>query len=102
MTVEAKTAAAIVGEIDAHIVQSNIPITAWYVGITSDINQRLFGDHNVPGKDHWYIYRKAFNDSEARAIEARYHKLGCKGAGGGGDHNTIYVYAYEITPVTVE
>lgn len=92
----------IIAEIDAHMQKSGIPNSGWYVGITSDIEERLFGYHRVPKQNHWFIYHHAINNTEARAIEAAYHRAGCKGAGGGGDHTATYIYAYVITSVTVE
>lgn len=96
------TVQSIIGEINAHMKQSGLANHNWYVGITSDVNERLFGSHNVPRKNHWYIYRRANSDTEARNIESAYHKAGCKGSGGGGDHTAVFVYAYVITPQTVE
>jgi hypothetical protein len=93
---------SVISEIDAHMGKSNIVNSGWYVGITSDIEERLFGAHQVPRKNHWFIYRRANNAAEARAIEAAYHKVGCKGCTGGGDHTAVYVYAYVITAKTVE
>ena len=95
-------ARSIITEIDAHMLKSGIANSGWYVGITSDIDERLFGSHQVPRANHWFIYRRALNANQARAIEDAYHKANCKGAGGGGDHLSVYVYAYAITAQTVE
>lgn len=99
---EAQNSRSIIAEIDAHMRKSGIANNSWYVGITSDIEERLFGFHQVPKKNHWFIYRLANNANEARSIEAAYHRAGCKGAGGGGDNAAVYVYAYVITAQTVE
>jgi hypothetical protein len=99
---QAQNSSSIVAEIDAHMQKSGIANSSWYVGVTSDIEKRLFGFHQVPRKDHWYIYRRAINADDARTIEAAYPRAGCKGSGGGGDQTTTYVYAYVITPQTVE
>jgi hypothetical protein len=93
---------SIIAEINAHMQQSGISNPRWYVGITSDIDERLFGFHQVPRKDHWFIYRRALTGADARAIEAAYHRAGCKGAAGGGDESADHVYAYVITLQTVE
>jgi hypothetical protein len=100
--VQAQSSGAIIVEIDAHMKKSGILNKDWYVGITSDINERLFGFHQVPRENHWFIYRRALNSSEARSIEAAYHRAGCTGGGSGGDHTAVYIYAYVITPTTVE
>jgi len=99
---QAQALSLIVGEIDAHMLKSGISNSGWYVGITSDVEERLFCYHRVPKQNHWFIYRRAIDQDEARDIEAAYHKAGCKGAGGGGDRDAVYVYAYVITSRTVE
>jgi len=89
------------GEIDAYIQQSGVPNSGWYVGITSDVEERLFGDHNVSRAGVW-VHGRCPNATEARALESAYHRAGCKGAGGGGDRDSVYIYAYVITQTTVE
>jgi hypothetical protein len=89
-------------EIDAWMLKSGVLNGGWYVGITSDIEERVFGHHQVPRANHWWIYRRCLNATEARTLEAAYHRVGCKGAGGGGDDDCIYIYAYVITRATVE
>jgi len=89
-------------EIDAWMLKSGIRNAGWYVGITSDIEERLFGHHQAPRGNHWWIYRRCPNATEARELEAAYHRAGCRGAGGGGDNTAVYIYAYVITSVTVE
>ena len=81
-------------EIVAHINKQGGSYSDWYCGITSDIESRLFGDHNVPRKDHWFIYRRCENDTDARAVETALVKLSCDGGSGGGDDTTVVVYAY--------
>ncbi len=90
---------SICADFDAHMARAGVLYSRWYVGITSDINDRLFGFHRVTD---WYIYRRAFNDTDARLVEQAYHYVGCKGAGGGGDENSVFVYAYIITAQTAE
>jgi len=97
-----ETMNTIAGEIEAHMNRSGIAKNRWYVGITSDVEKRLFGDHSVPRKDHWYISRPCATASDARTIEAAFHKAGCKGDGGGGDRSSSIVYAYVITQKTKE
>ena len=90
------------GEIDTYIQRSGVRNSGWYVGITSDVEERLFGYHQVPRQNSWWIYRRCPNATEARELEAAYHRAGCKGAGGGGDNDAVYIYAYVITSTTVE
>ena len=103
MQTQTYKATQIVADIIAHINKSGSQYYSdWYVGITSDIEQRLFGDHNVPRTNHWFIWRRASSDAEARAAESTMHEKGCKGGGGGGDEDSVFVYAYKITSVTKE
>lgn len=90
----------ITAHIDKQIAQDGGKYSNWYCGITSDINSRLHGDHKVPQKDHWFISRPCFNETDSRAVEASLIKLGCDGAPGGGDETTVIVYAYLKTAIT--
>ena len=75
----------------------------WYVGIATDIQKRLFLDHNVAeqGSAGW-IYRKASGEQNARDTEQYLlHFYGFKGGTGGGICPK-YVYAYKITSYTNE
>lgn len=91
---ETMNAQTIVDEIYSHIQKQGGRTADWYVGIAADINQRLFIDHKVPRQNHWFIYRKATSVNNARAVEKALLDTGCDGGGGGGDYNTVYVYAY--------
>jgi hypothetical protein len=99
---QAQVVKDIIADMSAHMDSSKIPYKRWYVGITADIDTRLFGSHNVPRQGAWYIYRRAFSSEKARAVESAFHNAGCQGAGGGGDDTAVYVYAYVITETTVE
>ena len=99
---EAMTIPVVMGQINEHMTKSGYPNSSWYVGVTSDVDERLHGYHRVPKVNHWFIYRRCVSASEARTAEAAYHKAGCKGSGGGGDHTSYFIYAYLITRETVE
>ena len=86
-------------DINAHMQRAGVANSRWYVGITKDIQGRLFEAHRVT---NWYIYRQAITHVEARAIETAYHDAGCKGGPGGGDDSAVFVYAYIITEETVQ
>ncbi len=73
----------------------------WYVGIASDIQNRLFSDHNVHPTNHFWIYRQAVNAEHARSAEAMLLNLGYDGGRSGGDHTTMHVYAFRKDPQTV-
>ena len=96
----AKDRNAIVEEIEAHIRTQGGACGDWYVGVTSDIEQGLFGDHNVPSQDSWYICRRTFTHADAKAIEADLIRLGCDGGSKRRDDAAIFVYAYLKTTAT--
>jgi hypothetical protein len=80
--------------IKAHIDEQGGPYRNWYCGITSDWEDRLFTEHNVPRKDYWRIARQCYKHEDARTVEKDLCELGCDGGPGGGDETTVYVYAY--------
>ncbi len=95
----------IVNAIKAHADSEGSGYSAWYCGIASDPEQRLFNDHNVPkGKGKaWWIKRDTGNEQAARDTEEYLLNLGFDGGGGGGDYATTHVYAYKkIYGVTQE
>ena len=74
----------------------------FYIGITNDIERRLFGEHNVPRNGHWRIHREAINKEHAQAVEEHFLNKGMKGNTGGGTDDSVWVYCYKITSNTVE
>ncbi len=84
----------------SHIQKQGGKFSDWYCGITKDIDARLFGDHKVPKKDHWYTYRECNNADAARGVEKDLLGKGCDGGTGGGGDDAVYVYAYLKTDVT--
>lgn len=86
-----KDAQTIVNEIAAHIQKQGSALSSWYAGITSNIEQRLFGNHQVPKENHWWAHRKAISSDEARLAEKALLDWGCDGGGGS---DAVYVYAY--------
>ena len=91
---EPQTAQQAYAEIIAHIRKQEAAYSTLYCGIASDWKARLFDDHTVPRKGHWYIARQCHTSDDARNVESELLKLGCDGSGGGGDQTTVYVYAY--------
>ena len=75
--------------------------SSWYVGIASDINNRLCGDHGVHRTNDVWIYRPAVNAAHARSAEAMLIRHGHDGGSGGGDHQSVFVYAFRKTPNTI-
>lgn len=93
----------IIKEIEAYKREYNKKNTKrLYVGITNDVNRRLFGFHRVPRMNHWWIYCPADNVQIARNVEKHYLKKGLEGGDGGGNSESNIVYCYEISNETRE
>ncbi len=93
-----KSKQEIVDAIAAHF--RGTPYGDCYVGITSDVKSRLFGDHHVSEQDGHWIYRTASSNGVAREIEQYFLDAGMDGGEGGGDSSSTIVYAYEKTSGT--
>jgi hypothetical protein len=99
----AKTAKEIVVAINEHLQKSSAKnYSDFYIGITNDIERRLFGEHNVPKEGYWRIHREAINEEHARAVEKHFLDKGMKGGTGGGNCDCIWVYCYETSDNTIE
>jgi hypothetical protein len=86
-----------------HIQNRGGAYSSWYVGIASDVKQRLFTDHNVDEKNGQWAWAECENADAARDVEDYFvNTLGTKGGPGGGDSTTKFVYAYKITSSTKE
>ena len=97
------TTQEIINDVNAHLGKSTKQYYGdFYIGITNDIDRRLFGEHNVPRNGHWRIHRKANNDTHARNVEKHFLNEGMKGGTGGGGTDCVYVYCYEISNSTIE
>lgn len=91
----------IITEINEHLGKSYKEFYSdFYIGITDNINERLFGFHQVPQRGHWYIYMPADTDEIARKVEKFFLDLGMQGGTGGGSSKSIMVYCYEISQNT--
>jgi hypothetical protein len=73
-----------------------------YVGITNNVDKRLFGFHRVPRDGHWWIYCPADDIQTARKVEKYYLEKGMQGGDGGGSSESKIVYCYEISEETNE
>jgi hypothetical protein len=74
------TAQEIKQAINDHLAKSNKQYYSdFYIGITNDIERRLFGEHNVSRKEHWWIHRTANSETHARAVEKHFLSDGMKG-----------------------
>ena len=95
----------IIRDFDEHISKSyRESYGEFYIGITSDIENRLFVQHRVDREKQWRIYSPADTEDIAREVERHYLDLGMQGGAGGGrgDDSAIYVYCYVITSYTIE
>jgi hypothetical protein len=98
----AKTKKEIITDIVSYISEHGSTYSDWYVGITKDVEERLFTFHNVAKDGGTWIYRTASSSEIAREIESYFLDLGADGGSGGGDDDTDIVYAYKIMNTTVE
>ncbi len=93
----------IINNIYKYIQNSKTYIYEWYVGITDDPTKRLFTDHQVNKESDYWIYRKCSSTYEARSIEEYFiNTLKTDGGSGGGNENSVFVYAYHKESYTVE
>ena len=67
--------------------------SSWCVGITSDVERRVYGEHSAP-RDGTTLTRRAASSADARWVEKELLDLGSDGAPGGGDDDAVYVYAF--------
>lgn len=96
-------AKSIIFEVDTHIKKSNKHYYSdFYIGITNNVDRRLFWEHNVPKKNYWYIYCQALDEDNARFVESYYLKKWMQWGEwwGNGDWSAVYVYCYEISDIT--
>lgn len=97
------TKTQIIAAIDAHLQKSfKQYYNDFYIGITNDIDRRLFIEHNVDKNNAWWIYRDAVDKATAQAVEEYYLDKGMEGDTGGGTDDSTYVYCYQISNSTKE
>lgn len=96
-----QTAQKIADDIYSHL-NGDTNYKDYYIGITNDIDRRLFGEHNVSRKYDWWIYCDAINKEHAQAVEEHFLEKGMKGDIGGGTSDSSWVYCYKITEKTIE
>lgn len=66
----------------------------WYVGITHDIEERLFGYHNVNRHSDGWIHGQTHSSTAARSVETALLGDGFDGGDGGGSDAAVHVYAF--------
>lgn len=95
----------IIKRIDEHLSKSPKQYYRdFYIGITDNIDERLFGYHKVNKQTDWWIYCGGDSEDIARNVEKYYLDKGMRGGPGGGkgEGKTKFVYCYEITSNTKE
>lgn len=71
----------------------------FYVGITGNVERRLFAEHGVGLEEDW-AGLKMPDAVAARNVEKYYLERGCDGGPGGGDDESLFVYLYRKTSRT--
>ena len=71
----------------------------YYVGITNNVERRLFGEHNIKKNGVW-ISCGAKSKVVAQEVEEFFLNLGMDGDTGGGTDDTRVVYCYLKTNYT--
>ena len=98
-----KSKKEIIADFDAHLQKRKKEYWSdYYVGITNDIERRLFTEHNVSKNNAWWIYREATDKATAQEVEEYYLAKGMNGDTGGGTEDSVFVYCYEIPNTTNE
>lgn len=93
----------IIKDINAHLQKSGKQYySEFYIGITNDVERRLFLEHNVNKETMWWIYRTAINKDVAQEVEEFFLNKGMKGNLGGGNADSCIVYCYAVGPTTYD
>ena len=75
----AKDYQTIVDEINDHLSKSGKRYYSdFYIGITNDVERRLFKEHNVAKEKTWWIYRTAKDSDIAREVEKHFWIWECE------------------------
>lgn len=99
----AKNYLEMVSFFDTKIAQSGVThYNQLYIGITNNINRRLFDEHNVDMKNGWWAWANANSKEIAQQVEQHYLDKGMQGDTGGGTDDSTYVYCYFITYKTIQ
>lgn len=99
----AHTKEEIIRFFDEHLSKSGKKYySEFYIGITNDIERRLFHEHNVQKEGMWWAYSTAMTKQDAEYIEQYYQNKGMRGNSGGGTPESKIVYCYAVTPTTVD
>ena len=89
----------VISYLDGYIQMHGGIYSRWYVGVTSNVDQRLFEQHKLTKLD-LCTWKYTSSDTIARLIEKYFLSLGCDGNPGGGDEKSTIVYVYKKAPHT--
>ncbi len=76
-----------------------IPWGNWYVGISAEPSQRVYGEHNALIQDS--IIVAVESEEAARSVEKFFVELKSTAGGLGGGLDPRFVYAFKMRPDTV-
>lgn len=74
----------------------------FFIGVTDDVDKRLFEEHLVPRGNACYIYAPANTHENALAVKKHYHDLGMRTSKRKTTKVSKVVYCYGVSPYTVE
>lgn len=87
---------SVINDIFQYIRKTNISFSEWYIGITEDVQARLFEGHGVNKENDYWIYRECFSAEAARRVEQYFiTNYQTDGASGGGSDASTFVYVYK-------
>lgn len=72
----------------------------WYIGITNDIERRLYAEHSVRQYIDKYDYNLVTSGEVASEIEMYFLEKGCDGHQGGTRPSSRWIYIYKKAPQT--
>ena len=99
----AKDFQTIIDEIQKHLAKSGRRYYSdFYIGITNNVEQRMFKEHNVSKDNAWWIYRTAQTPDIAQEVEKHFLSYGMRGDHKGGNTTSNIVYCYAVSPTTTE
>ena len=93
----------IISEIVSYVKQSGGDFSSWYVGIADDARSSMFKDHGVDEASGQWIFENAMTESCARRTGMQLmDTYNMKGSLGSGGYSATSVFAYRITPSTLQ
>lgn len=71
---------SIIRDFEDYIDKYQLDYSEIYVGITNDVERRLFQEHQVPKDHYWWIYSPTDNNDIAKKVEQYFISKGCQEA----------------------